>query len=418
MYSQVGNPGFSTSRTVRYALLQQLSSGLEILGPPQLTSVWPYEAEIPSSTQWNAGIQMALPWASTVDISYVGQYGFNQLREIRGQQQVDINAVDFGAAFLPANQDPTLSASSTPGATAYSTDLLRPYRGLGQVGFNFPDFHETYHSIQTSFNRRFRDGVAFGLNYTLGLAWNGNIGLVQRLQHSADGTYALRADQAEYEELNKDMGNRRHLLKANFLWDLPDLPSTSGGMRAAGLLLNDWQLSGILSAGSGARYDISYSYQNGGSSVNLTGSPSYPAMIRIVGDPGKGCTDNQYAQFNVQAFAGPQNGSLGLESGRNFMGGCPDRTLDLSIARNIRLGASRQVQLRVEVFNALNTVVYTGPVTQLQLNSPTDQTVRNAQYLPNGQVDPNRLTPRNAGFGAVTGAQAMRSVQAQIRFSF
>ena len=81
MYSQVGNPGFSTSRTVRYALLQQLASGLEILGPPQLTSVWPYEAEIPSSTQWNAGVQMTLPWASTVDVSYVGQHGFNQLRE-------------------------------------------------------------------------------------------------------------------------------------------------------------------------------------------------------------------------------------------------------------------------------------------------------------------------------------------------
>ena len=189
MYSQVGNPGFSTSRTVRYALLQQLASGLEILGPPQLTSVWPYEADIPSSTQWNAGVQMTLPWASTIDVSYVGQHGFNQLREIRGQTQVDINAVDFDAAFLPQNQDPTLAASSTPGATAYSTDLLRPYRGLGQVGFNFPDFHETYHSIQASLNRRFRDGIAFGLAYTLGLAWEGNIGLLQRLDHSADGTY-------------------------------------------------------------------------------------------------------------------------------------------------------------------------------------------------------------------------------------
>jgi hypothetical protein len=418
MYSQVGNPGFSTSRTVRYASLQQLSSGLEILGPPQLTSVWPYEGDIPSSTQWNAGLQLMLPWASTVDVSYVGQRGFNHLREIRGQQQVDINAVDFGAAFLPANQDPTLAPSSTPGATAYSTDILRPYRGLGQVGFNFPDFQETYHSIQTSLIRRFRDGVAFGLAYTLGLSWEGNIGLLQRLQHNPDGTFALRPDQAEYEELNKNMGNRRHLLKANFLWDLPDLSSTNSGMRAIALVLNDWQLSGILTAGSGARYDISYSYLNGGSSVNLTGSPSYPAMIRIVGDPGKGCSDNQYGQFNVQAFAGPQAGSLGLESGRNYMVGCPDHTLDLSIARNIRVGASRQVQLRVEVFNALNTVVYNGRVTQLEMNSPADQTVRNAQYLPDGQVNPNRLTPRNAGFGAVTGAQAMRSVQAQIRFSF
>ena len=136
-------------------------------------------------------------------------------------------------------------------------------------------------------NRRFRDGIAFGLAYTLGLAWEGNIGLLQRLQHNADGTYAFARDQAEYEEMNKDMGNRRHLLKANFLWDLPDLHSNERrdeGRRTAG---NDWQLSGILTAGSGARYDISYSYQNGASSVNLTGSPSYPAMIRIVGDPGK-----------------------------------------------------------------------------------------------------------------------------------
>ena len=95
---------------MRYAQLQQLSSGLEILGPPQLTSVWPYEADVPSSTQWNAGVQMTLPWASTIDVSYVGQHGFNQLREIRGQTQVDINAVDLGAAFLPQNQDPTLAA--------------------------------------------------------------------------------------------------------------------------------------------------------------------------------------------------------------------------------------------------------------------------------------------------------------------
>jgi len=417
MYSQVGNPGFSTSRTVRYASLQQLSSGLEIQGPPQLTSVWPYEADIPSSTQWNAGVQMALPWASTIDVSYVGQHGFNQLREVRGQQQIDINAVDIGAAFLPQNQDPTLAPSGTPGATAYSTDLLRPYRGLGQVGFNLPNHHETYHSIQTSLDRRFRDGVAFGLAYTLGLAWEGNIGLLQRLQHSPDGTYSLRADQREYEELNKDLGNRRHLLKAHFLWDLPDLPS-GNGMRRVALLLNDWQLSGLLTAGSGARYDISYSYLNGGSSVNLTGSPSYPAMVRIAGDPGKGCSSDQYAQFSVDAFAGPLPGSLGLESGRNYMASCPSAILDLSVARNIKFGGNRQLQLRLDAFNALNTIAYSNRVTQLQLNSPTDQTIRNAQYLPSGEINPNRLTPRNAAFGAVTDALPMRSLQAQIRFSF
>ena len=320
--------------------------------------------------------------------SYVGQRGFNRLREVRGQQQVDVNAVDFGAAFLPQNQDPTLAPNSVPGAAAYTTDLLRPYRGLGQVGFNFPDFHETYHSIQSTLNRRFRHGVAFGVNYTLGLSYTGNVGLTQRLDHSPDGTYTVRADQAEYEELNQDLGNRRHTFKANFLWDLPDLHASRAGLKAIGLVVNDWQLSGILTGGSTAKYDVTYAYQNGGSSVNLTGSPTYPAMIRFVGDPGSGCSDNQYTQYNVQAFAGPQTGSLGLESGRNAMSGCPDHTLDLSVARNIVLGGARQIQLRLDVFNALNTVIYSGRVTQLQLNSPTDQTVRNAQYLPNGELDP------------------------------
>ena len=118
------------------------------------------------------------------------------------------------------------------------------------------------------------------------------------------------------------------------------------------------------------------------------------------------------------SFAGPQFNSLGLESGRNLLVGCPDRTFDLAIARNILLGGNRRAQIRVDLFNALNTAVFNARQNQLQLNSPTDQTVRNPQFLADGSVDPARLTPRNAGFGAVTGAQAMRSVQLQLRFAF
>ena len=51
-------------------------------------------------------------------------------------------------------------------------------------------------------------------------------------------------------------------------------------------------------------------------------------------------------------------------------------------------------------------------------NSPTDQTVRNPQYNADGTLVQTRLTPQNAGFGAVTAAQAMRSVQLQLRFQF
>jgi hypothetical protein len=200
------------------------------------------------------------------------------------------------------------------------------------------------------------------------------------------------------------------------VWDLPKSPASLGPV--VGAVLNDWQLSGVLSAGSGPAYDLTYSYNNNGSNKNLTGSPDYAARIVYVGDPGSGCSDNQYGQFNTAAVTGPTYGSVGLESGRNLLRGCPDKTVDLAIARNIRLGGARQLQFRLDVFNAFNTVVINGRQTQIQYNSPTDLTVRNPQYLADGSLNPDRLTPRNAGFGAATSAQNLRNLQLQIRFQF
>ena len=82
------------------------------------------------------------------------------------------------------------------------------------------------------------------------------------------------------------------------------------------------------------------------------------------------------------------------------------------------MAEGRTAQLRVEMYNAFNAVVYNARVTQLQLVSPTNQTMRNSQFLPDGTVDPTRLKTTAAGFGAVTGAQPLRTIQAQIRFSF
>jgi hypothetical protein len=79
---------------------------------------------------------------------------------------------------------------------------------------------------------------------------------------------------------------------------------------------------------------------------------AFTPRIRIVGDPGSGCSSDPYRQFNAAAFQGPLVGSLALESGNNYLHGCFSRVLDLSIARNIRLGGGRMLQLRVDMFNA------------------------------------------------------------------
>ena len=158
---------------------------------------------------------------------------------------------------------------------------------------------------------------------------------------------------------------------------------------------------------------MGFSYNTGGSSVNLTGSPYYPAKVVITGDPGSGCSSNQYKQFNTAAFSGPTYPSLGMESGRNYMTGCWYGIWDLAISRNIRLGGSRFVQLRLEAYNAFNTVSYSGRIDDHAVDQP-DQPDAQEQPVPGGwfarpdQADPEdcRIRRRDGCAGAALRATA------------
>jgi hypothetical protein len=418
VFSIPGNPPIAESQTLRNGMLQNLGQGLSTTGTSSLIT-FVYDADIPSSVQWNAGVQMALPWSSSLDLSYVGNRGYNRMGQLQGGQRTNLNAVDLGAAYLPQNQDPTKGVSDTPGGSALTDSLLAPLRGFGSIGENRTDRTDLFHSIQASFNRRFSGGLSFGFNYTWSMFLEGNWGLVQRLEHGADGSIRERADQGAYEELNKNLAIQPHVWRGNFVWDMPDLVADSGAKRALGYLLNDWQLSGIVNLSSGTNYDIGYTYQRNGSAINLTGSPDYNiARVNFNGDPGSGCSSNQYAQFNTSVISGPTYGSVGMESGRNMMRGCMQREIDISLARNIRLGGSRALQLRVDTFNTFNIVNYTGRDSTVDYVDPVSQRIRNSQTLADGSNDPDRLRPRNAGFGAVTSAGGMRDVRLTVRFSF
>jgi hypothetical protein len=92
--------------------------------------------------------------------------------------------------------------------------------------------------------------------------------------------------------------------------------------------------------------------------------------------------------------------------------------MDMAIQRTIKLGGNRSLVLRADVYNVFNSVIFSTPNTTVPFNSTTDQTVRTSQFLADGTVDPARLKPNQAAFGAVTGAANLRSVQGQVRFLF
>jgi hypothetical protein len=289
--------------------------------------------------------------------------------------------------------------------------------------------------------RNFRNGFSFQITDTWSISDKGTIGLPNgalRLNHNPDGSWQRRADQGAYEDLFAHQGTTKHQGVANFTYDLPDSHFANPIMRAVGHVINDWQLSGVMGFNSGGRYTPGYSYNSGPTGQALTGSPNYTARLSFLDGGlarlGSGCSSNQYQQlgntivssgltvanrlFVSNAIAGPQVGSDGLESGRNQLTGCKDRIIDLAIQRTIRLGGNRSIQLRADLFNAFNTVVYTGRSSTVAFNSATDPTVRTSQYLQDGTLDPARVRPDQAAFGAVTGAAGLRSVQGQVRFQF
>jgi hypothetical protein len=203
------------------------------------------------------------------------------------------------------------------------------------------------------------------------------------------------------------------------VWDLPDLKSSTPSLKALGLVINDWQLSGVWTGITGTAYNVTYAYASGGGNVNITGSNDYAGRVRIVGDTGSGCSDDIYRQFSAAAFNGPLTNSDGLESPAGYLRGCFQSQLDLTIARNIRLGGARNLQLRVDMFNAPNQAIPLTRNSSMTLASPADPvTITNLPYDSTGAILASRVKPSSSGFGQVQTWSAPRSMQFQIRFSF
>jgi hypothetical protein len=165
---------------------------------------------------------------------------------------------------------------------------------------------------------------------------------------------------------------------------------------------------------------VTYNYASNGANVNLTGSPQYYARINVGRNAGSGCSGNPYAQINANAFSGPTYNSIGNESGSSLFNYCFNNTTDVAIQRSFRLfSEQRRFSFRVDAFNVFNTVVINAVNTTMQLASPAaPSAITNNQFNADGSLNTARLTPQNAGFGAATGAQARRTIQAQVRFTF
>jgi hypothetical protein len=398
VFDLITNPPTTIQPTLNNGRLQDLASGgAVVLAPPQLVA-FDHEGKVPTVYAYNLGVQVRIPLEAVLDVSYVGSQSRHLL------QRRNINAPAYGAAYLPQNQDPT-ATSTVPGGTALGLDFLRPYPGFANILLIEPAASSNYNSLQTSVNRRFKNGLLLAMSYT----WSKALGTVSTDLPGTAAVGSPRNDanqrKANYAPLDFD---RRNQFIANFVYELP--LTQKGGI--LGGVLNNWQVSGVYRLESGAPYTIGVNIP-GLSGYTLTGTQQLEgARVVINGDPGPGYSSDPYRMFNTSVFSPPQPGSIGLESGRNYMNRAPTNNLDLSVAKRFTFGGNRHLELRIDAFNALNHTQFLDINTTLAVKSLTDPTPTNLPYDSTGKL----VNP--TGFGTVSNTRAPRQVQLLARFQF
>jgi hypothetical protein len=393
VFDQITNAPGMEQPTLQWGRLQDLDAARSAPDPTLTMNPTVYDFTPPKVYAWNVGFQHKLTHAVAFDIAYVGSSSKDLLR------QEPINAVPYGAKFLPENQDPTRPRSPVPGATALADDFLRPYPGYGAIRLWKSDGYGNYHSLQTSLNRRFDNGLMFSVFYVWSKALTINDDDFSAGRPNATAEEVRRAD---YSYASYD---RPHTFVVNFVYQTPRV-----ARGVLGVLANEWQVSGGYRWMSGTPYSIAYSIP-GISSANLTGSDQ-PARIVVTCDPGKGWSRDPYRQFDPSCFAPPQPGSDGTESARYFLHGPPVDNLDLSLSKSVAFGKGIRFEVRLDAFNALNHTQFTGVNSAAAFASLADWTITNLAYDASGNV------ARNNGFGSITGVRPPRTLQLVTRLTF
>ncbi len=148
--------------------------------------------------------------------------------------------------------------------------------------------------------------------------------------------------------------DRAHILSVSYVWQLPALAHSGAVVHR---LLGDWELSGIVTAQSGAPLTVTAA--GGPSQTGLGGERAV-----VTGAPyGAGACGNTAPCVNYlvpSAFTPPAIGTFGT-LGKGALRGPDLFDWDIGIFKNIPIREHLRAQFRAEFFNVLNDVNFSAP---------------------------------------------------------
>jgi hypothetical protein len=308
----------------------------------------------PSNAQdWNLSLQREFGNNYALEVRYVGTKGTHLPRN------VDANPAVYGPGATAQNADRRrIYANCQPnnGPCVYATIAELTY---GQ--------NSTYNSGQVSLSHRYDKGLLFNLSYwyskTLDYLSSMNLQGASAKPLSGENDLAQNPFDLKAEH-GPSIFDARHRLTVSAAWQIPYTHNLQGFKK---VLLDGWQLNGIVSANSATPFTV---YDSTNVSLQASAPPIsgyYASRPNLIGNPSAGphtahqwLSTSQFQRLNPAT----QAGQFGNES-RNASRGPAYADVDLSAFKDFALSERWRAQFRAESFNVANHANFELPVADL-----------------------------------------------------
>ncbi|MEO7145326.1 MAG: carboxypeptidase regulatory-like domain-containing protein, partial [Bryobacteraceae bacterium] len=265
---------------------------------------YPYDFKTTGANEWNINVQRQLGANNVLTVAYVGEKGTH--------------------LFVTDNIN---EAVPGPGAVA----PRRPYPNLADGTAVGPWGNSTYHSLQTTFERRFSAGLSLLAAWT----WSHSID-----DSSGTGTEAIQTPYNLHLYRGDSTFDVRHNVVLSWTYDLPFGNGKMLLHDARGPLdwiAGGWQLNSIDTFQTGTPFTVTMQ----SSTLNAGSGVQWPNRI------GSGVLSNPTISqwFDPTAFAAPGAYTYG-NSGRNILFGPGTRQFDVSLFKSFALTEDKTRRLQ------------------------------------------------------------------------
>ena len=341
------NPPFVNSINIPNTRLDDPAAGTPSINssPKALRATSPIN-QAPYTQQWNLDIQRRIGAKTLFDVAYVGTKGTHLIGI------VDENTVYPGLAYTSGLVSPSTTITSQ---NYLVLNRLRPFPGYNAINTIVPWFNSNYNALQLYVQRQFQGNSQVSVSYT----FSKNLTDAQTDRSSAPQNFYNRHE-GEYGPAQFD---RRHILTANFVYELPFFRAQQG---VTGKVLGGWEVSGIAYFNSGLPYTVTTSAGTDPAALGILGPSAASPRPDMVCNPNSGAPRDRFQWFDKSCFVDvptgvhrPGNAGRGVVRGPGF------QRWDLAAFKNLRFGENMQFQLRGEAVNAFNHANPSGIGTSL-----------------------------------------------------